>query len=90
MKDTVYTDVLGNVVRVKTCKDTEKEVKGEPCWIVKSRKEYPQKTDWHRFSPLRKNYYTTEEDAFDSIRTHILDMEKLAATIGRAIKHEFT
>lgn len=71
-----FTDMLGNKIQIKTAIDVFKEVKEEDCWIIESRKIFPQTTDWDYLYAYSGIYFKTEEDALAAIATHLIKYEE--------------
>lgn len=83
-----FNDVLGNIIQLKTAIDTFKQVKNKPCWIVESRKIFPQITKWDNFHSFENHYFETEEEAQNAIKTHIAEYAEKVQKLGHNIQFE--
>lgn len=73
-----FNDVLGNIVQLKTAIDTFKQVNNKACWIVESRKIFPQTTKWDNFYPFENQYFITDEEAQSKIKKYLSEYAEIA------------
>lgn len=83
-----FNDVLGNTIQLKTAIDTFKQLDNKPCWIVESRKIFPQITRWDYFDSLENEYFETDEDAQIAIMKYISEYAKKAKKVGKVLRFE--
>lgn len=83
-----FNDVLGNTIQLKTAIDAFKQVENKPCWIVESRKIFPQITKWDVLHSLEKQYFETDEEAQRAIEKYLLKYEENAQKIGKNFHFE--
>lgn len=83
-----FNDVLGNTIQLKTAIDTFKQVKNKPCWIVESRKIFPQITKWDCFHPLENQYFETDKEAQNAIQKYLSEYEEKTQKLGKNIRCE--
>ena len=78
-----FKDVLGNTIQFKTAVDTFRQLESKPCWIVESRKIFPQTTRWVRFQVLENQYFETDAEAQNAIKKHISEYAEKAQKLGK-------
>lgn len=78
-----FHDVLGNIIQIKTVIDTFRQVKNEPCWTVESRKIFPQNTNWDYYSPLKNQYFNSDEEVQEIIKNHLLKYIEKSKKLGK-------
>lgn len=78
-----FYDVLGNIIQIKTAIDTFEQVKNNPCWIVESRKIFPQIRNWNHYSPLENQYFNSDEEAQEAVKKHLLEHIEKSKKIGK-------
>lgn len=83
-----FNDVLGNTIQLKTAIDTFKQVENKPCWIVESRKIFPQITKWDVFHSLENQYFETDEEAQNAIKKHISLYAEKVQNLGKNFQFE--
>lgn len=85
-----FNDALGNTIQLRAVIDITEQLNDKPCWIVESRKVFPQKTDWGSFHKLKNQYYNTEKDAQDAVKGHLADYAEKALSAGKIVSIEET
>lgn len=83
-----FNDVLGNTIQLKTIIDTFKQVENKPCWMVESRKIFPQITEWGIFHSLENQYFETDEEAQNAIKKYISLYAEKVQKLGKNFQFE--
>ena len=78
-----FEDALGNITQLKTAIDTFRQVDNKPCWIVESRKIFPQVTKWERLYSLENQYFETDEDALKTIKKYVSEYAEKMQNLGK-------
>lgn len=83
-----FTDILGNVIQIRTSIDTFRQIENKPCWIVESRKIFPIATNWDYYYPLSGTFYSSDDAAREVIMLKLEEYKKNSELIGKNIVYE--
>ena len=63
-------------------------MENKPCWIVESRKIFPQITKWDVLHSLENQYFETDEEAQKAIEKYLLKYKEITQKTGKEFHFE--